>query len=59
MGYAATTGAIFYCKPDQPFVMHRYDNDWFDEYNYRISMEDRKTPGYLLLQQDPEIYIHN
>ena len=32
---------------------------WFDEYNSRLSGEDKHTPGSLLLQQDPENHIHN
>ena len=32
---------------------------WFDEYNYRLSIEDKYTPGYLPLQQYPESLICN
>ena len=45
MGYAATTGVIIYWNPDQPFFIHRAHNVWFDEYNYRISIEDKHTPS--------------
>ena len=38
MGYAATTGVILYWKPDQPIIIHRSHNVWFDEYNYRLSI---------------------
>ena len=44
MGYAATTGFILYWNPDQLFVIHRYQNVWFDEYNSRLSIEDRCIP---------------
>ena len=39
MGYAATTGVILYWKLDQPFIIHRAHHVWFDEYNYRLSIE--------------------
>ena len=32
---------------------------WFDEYSYRLSIEDKHTSGSLLLRQDPEGHIHN
>ena len=54
MGYAVTTGVIIYWNPDQPFVIHRAHRVWFDECNSHISIEDKHTPGYLLLQQDPK-----
>ena len=44
MGYAATKGFILYWNPDQLFVIHRYQNVWFDEYNSRLSIEDRCIP---------------
>ena len=59
MGYAATTGFILYWKPDQPFVIHRAHHVWFDEYNSRLSIEDKHTTGYLLLPHDLESLIHN
>ena len=59
MGYAATTGVILYCKIDWPFVIHRSHHVWFDEYNSRLSIEDKHTPISLLLRKDPEIHIHN
>ena len=58
MGYAATTGVILYWKPDQPFIIHRSHHVWFDEYNSCLSIEDKNTPGSLLLRQDPEGRIH-
>ena len=58
MLYANTTGIILYWKPDQPFVIHRSHHVWFDEYNPCLSIEDNRTPGSLLLQQDHEISIH-
>ena len=58
MGYAATTGVILYWKLDQPFIIHRAHNVWFDEYNFRLSTEYKHTPGSLLLRQDPEGHIH-
>ena len=59
MGYAATTGVILYWKPYQLFIIHRDHNVWFDEYNYRLFIEDKYTPGYLIIQQDPKTLIHN
>ena len=59
MGYAATTGVILYWKPDQPFIVHRAHHVWFDEYNYRFSIEDKHTTGSLLLRNDPEVHIHH
>ena len=59
MGYEATTGVILYWNPYQPFFIHRYHHVCFYEYNYRLSIKYKHTPGYLLLQQDPEILIHN
>ena len=49
MGCAATTGVIIYWKPDQPFIIHIAHNVCFDEYNSRLSIEDKHTPGSLLL----------
>ena len=54
MGYAVTTVVISYCNPYQPLVIHRAHHVWFDKYNYRLSIEDKHAPDYLLLQQDPE-----
>ena len=59
MGYAATTGVIIYWKPDQPFIIHRAHHVWFNEYNSGPSIEDKHTPGSLLLRQDPKDPIHN
>ena len=58
-GYAATTGVIIYWKPDQPFIVHRAHHVWFDGYNYRLSIEDKHTPGSLLLRQDHKFHIHD
>ena len=49
MGYAAATGVISYWKLDQPFIIHRAHHVWFDEYNSSLSIEDKHTPGSLLL----------
>ena len=59
MGYAATTGVIIYWKTDQPFVIHRAHHVWFDEYNSRISIEDKNTPCHLLLRKYPESHNHS
>ena len=59
MVYEDITEVILYCKPDQPFIIHRAHHVWFDEYNYRLSIEDKHTPGSLLLRQDLEGHIHN
>ena len=59
MGYTATTIVIIYWKPYQPFVVHRYHHVCYDEYNYFLYIEDKHTPGSLLLRKYPEILIHN
>ena len=59
MGYTATAGVIIYWKPEQPFLIHTAHHVWFDEYNYRLSIEDKHTPGSLIIQQDPEGHIHD
>ena len=59
MVYTATIGVILYWKPYQPFIIHRAHHVWFDEYNSSLSIEDKHTPGSLLLWQDPEGHIHN
>ena len=59
MGYAATKVVIFYWKPDQPFVINRSHRVYFGEYNYRLFIEDKHTPGSLLLQKYPEGHLHN
>ena len=59
MRYADTTGVIIYYNLDQTFLMHRYHNVWFDEYNSCLSIEYTHTPSSLLLQQYPESLIHN
>ena len=58
MGYEATTGVIIYWKPDQPFVIHRAHYVCFDEYNSSLSIEDKHTPGSLIIWKDPESHIH-
>ena len=59
MGYAASIGVIVYWKPDQPFVIHIDNHVWYDKYYSHLSIEDKHTPGYLLLQQDNESLVHN
>ena len=59
MGYADTTWVILYWKLDEPFVIHKVHNVWFDEYNYRLSIRYKHTPGYLFLRYYPGIFIHN
>ena len=59
MGYAATTWVIIYWNLIQNFVIHRAHNVWFDEYTYRLSIEDNHTTASLLIQQDPESHVHN
>ena len=59
MVYAATTGVFLYSKPDQPFIIHRAHNVWFDEYISCLSIEYKHTPGLVLLRKDPEGHIHN
>ena len=59
MGYAATTWFILFWKTDYNFVIHISHNDWFDEYNSSLSIEDNNTPSYLPLKKDTESLIHN
>ena len=59
MGNAATTGVILYWKQYQQYIIQRAHHVWFDEYNSRLSIEEKHTPGSLLLRQDPEDHIHN
>ena len=59
MVYVATTGVIIYWKPDQHCVIHRYHHVCFDEHNYCLYIEDKHTPGSLLLQKYPEDHINN
>ena len=59
MGYVATTGVIIYWNSYQPFATHWDHHVWLDEYNSYLYIEDKYTPGYLLLQQDPESLPHN
>ena len=59
MGYAATTGFIVYWNPYQHFVIQIAHHVWFDEYNSHLSIEDKRTSSYLLLQQYPGSHIHN
>ena len=49
MGYAATTVIILYWNPYQPLSIHGSHHVCFDEDNYRLSIEDKHTQGYLLL----------
>ena len=59
MGYEANTGFIIYCNPYHTFFIRRSRHVWFDGYNSHVSIEDNHTPGYLILQQYPEILNHN
>ena len=59
MGYADTAGVIIFCNPDHTFAIQIDHNACFYEYNSRLSIEYKQTPGYLLLQQDTEIILHN
>ena len=59
MVYAATTEVILYWKPYQHFFFHRDYHAWFDESNFRLSIEDNHTPGSLFLRQYPESHIHD
>ena len=59
MEYEYTTGFILYWKPNQSFVIHRAHHVWFDEYNSRISIEDKHTLVSLLLIQYLESCIYN
>ena len=59
MGYAATKIVFIYWNPYQPFVIHISQNVLFYGYNYSLSIEDKHTPGSLILQQDPESLLNN
>ena len=59
MGYSSTTGVILYWNIYQTFVIKIVHHVLFDGYNSSISMEDKHTPCYLLLLQDPESHINN
>ena len=59
MGYAATKEVIIYWKPDKHFVIYRSHHFSFDEYNSCLSIEDKHTPGYLLLRKYHEGCVHN
>ena len=59
MGYAATKVVIIYWKLDKTFFIHRSHHVWFDEYNYRLSIEDKHNPGCLILQKDHGIRFHH
>ena len=59
MQYSDTTGVIIYWKLYHPFVIHRSRHAWYDEYNYRLSIEDEHNPGSLLLKKYSESHIHN
>ena len=41
------------------FNIHRDHNYWFDEYNYRLSREEKSTPISLLSQKYPKSILHN
>ena len=40
-------------------MIHIAHHFWFDEYNSRLSTEDKHTIGSLLLWQDPEGHIND
>ena len=58
ISHLVSTGVILYCKPDQNIIVYRAHHVWFDEYNSCISIEDKHTPGSLVLRQYPEGHIH-
>ena len=58
MVYAETTLVILYWKLDQTFIIHISHHVWFDEYNSRLYISYKHTPGSLLLRQYPESHIH-
>ena len=59
MVYAATTGVILYWKLDQSLAIHRSHHVCFDEYNSFLYLEEKHTPGSLLIQKYLEGNIHN
>ena len=59
MGYLDNTVVILYWKPDQLFFIYKAHHVWFDEYNSRLTIEYKHTPGYLLLRQNTESCVHN
>ena len=46
-------------KTRSNFCYPKSHNVWFDEYNSRISIEEKHTLGYLLLRQYHESHVHN
>ena len=59
MGYAATTGAIIYWNREKRFIVNKSHHVWFYEYISFLSIEDKHTIVYLLLQQYPGIILHH
>ena len=59
MVYIGTAVVILYCKPYQTYYFCRSHHAWFCWYSYRIYIEDNRTPVSLILQKDPERFIHN
>ena len=56
---AANTGVVLYWDPYQSYYIHISHHDWFDKYNYRLSIEDKHTPRYLLIQQNPKSLLNS
>ena len=59
MVYAATTRVILDWNPDQPFNISRFNNDWFDEYNYCLSIEHNHIPFSLTFLQYSKILLYH
>ena len=57
MLYYRQTSNLYICIVT--FIIHRAHHVWFDEYNSRLSIEDKHTLGSLLLRQYPEGHIHD
>ena len=56
-GYSSKTGVILYQKQDKQLYIHRSHYEWFYEYNYHLSYDDKHIPRYLKLQKYSESFI--
>ena len=58
MGYDDTTGVILYFNPDQPFLSTDTIMIGLMKIILVYPYKTKRTIGYLLLQQNPEIILH-
>ena len=50
---------LLYTGNPTNFIIHRANHVWFDEYNSCLSIEDKHTPGSLILWRYPKGHIHD